>query len=195
MKILIFILSSSSFSVVLAKRAVNSVLSLILVYISSFFIFLYNGLSFLAVLFFIVYIGAIAILFLSVVMMLNLRTSLLFSKREKKSYFFFFFFFVISLFFSITNLFFYNTKVFFFVENYQIYINSSLDYYVNLNYLGEVLYNNYIIFVYLAGLLLLLALIGSLLLVKSSVFYKKSAFFFDITKYRGDSLFLKNGGF
>jgi NADH-quinone oxidoreductase subunit J len=180
---------------VLAKRAVNSVLSLILVYISSFFIFLYNGLSFLAVLFFIVYIGAIAILFLSVVMMLNLRTSLLFSKREKKSYFFFFFFFVISLFFSITNLFFYNTKVFFFVENYQIYINSSLDYYVNLNYLGEVLYNNYIIFVYLAGLLLLLALIGSLLLVKSSVFYKKSAFFFDITKYRGDSLFLKNGGF
>lgn len=62
-----------SFLVLRASNAVHSVLSLVMVFALTAVFFLLLGAEFFALLLFTVYIGAIAILFLFVIMMLDLR--------------------------------------------------------------------------------------------------------------------------
>jgi len=62
-----------SAGVVLARNPVHSVLSLILAFCFTTVVFLFFGLEFVAITFLVVYVGAIAVLFLFVVMMLNIR--------------------------------------------------------------------------------------------------------------------------
>jgi NADH-quinone oxidoreductase subunit J len=57
----------------MAKNPVQSVLLLVLVFLQTALLFILLGAEFLAILLITVYIGAIAILFLFVVMLLNLR--------------------------------------------------------------------------------------------------------------------------
>ena len=74
---LFFLFSSialiASIMVINAKNPVHSVLFLILVFCNSAGLFILLGVEFLAITFIIVYVGAIAILFLFVVMMLNIK--------------------------------------------------------------------------------------------------------------------------
>jgi NADH-quinone oxidoreductase subunit J len=63
-----------AFLVILSKNLVESVLFLILVYLFTASFFMLLGTEFLAILIFIIYIGAISILFLFVIMLLNLRS-------------------------------------------------------------------------------------------------------------------------
>jgi NADH-quinone oxidoreductase subunit J len=70
---LYFLLCGCGLAVILARNPVQSVLFLILVFLLVAFIFMLLGAEFLAILLIIVYVGAISILFLFVVMMLNLR--------------------------------------------------------------------------------------------------------------------------
>lgn len=63
----------SSFLVILSVHAIYSVLSLILVYIFVAIIFMFLGAEFLSLLLFIIYVGAISIMFLFIVMLLDLR--------------------------------------------------------------------------------------------------------------------------
>ena len=62
------------FLVILSSNPVQSVLYLILVYLFTAAFFMFLGAEFLAILIFIIYVGAISILFLFVIMLLNLRT-------------------------------------------------------------------------------------------------------------------------
>jgi NADH-quinone oxidoreductase subunit J len=71
--ILSFFIILSSLLVVISNNSITSVLYLICVYVLSSLCFLLLGAEFLAILIIIVYIGAISILFLFVIMMLNLR--------------------------------------------------------------------------------------------------------------------------
>jgi NADH-quinone oxidoreductase subunit J len=72
--ILFFIVSMAAFFVILSKNPVQSVLFLILVYLVVAIFFMFLGAEFLSILILIIYVGAISILFLFVVMLLNLRT-------------------------------------------------------------------------------------------------------------------------
>ena len=58
--------------IIISKNAITSVLYLICVFLLSALCFLLIGAEFLSVLLIIIYIGAISILFLFVIMMLNL---------------------------------------------------------------------------------------------------------------------------
>lgn len=66
-----FILISSALVVVTARNAVHSVMFLVLAFFNAAALFLLLGAEFLAMLLVVVYVGAIAVLFLFVVMMLN----------------------------------------------------------------------------------------------------------------------------
>lgn len=66
-----FILISSSLVVISSRNTVHSVMFLVLAFINAAALFVLLGAEFLAMLLIIVYVGAIAVLFLFVVMMLN----------------------------------------------------------------------------------------------------------------------------
>lgn len=63
----------SSLSVIFSKNPVNSVLFLVLAFLNSTFLFILIGAEFVGIILAIVYIGAVAILFLFVVMMLDIE--------------------------------------------------------------------------------------------------------------------------
>ena len=63
----------ASMGVILAKNTVQSILFLIIVFLITTNIFIIIGAEFLALFILIIYVGAISVLFLFVIMMLNLR--------------------------------------------------------------------------------------------------------------------------
>jgi NADH-quinone oxidoreductase subunit J len=71
--ILHFLILLAGILVIASKNTVQSVLYLILVFLLCSLLFIYLGADFIGLIILIVYIGAIAVLFLLVVMMLNIR--------------------------------------------------------------------------------------------------------------------------
>jgi NADH-quinone oxidoreductase subunit J len=59
----------------MSKNPVHSILSLILVFFNAASLLIILGAEFLAMLFIIVYVGAVAVLFLFVIMMLNVKVT------------------------------------------------------------------------------------------------------------------------
>lgn len=68
-----FLIILSAIGVILSKNIIQSVLHLILVFLLCSILFVYLGADFIGLIILIVYIGAIAVLFLFVIMMLNIR--------------------------------------------------------------------------------------------------------------------------
>src|ERR687897_3000218 len=66
-----FITVASAFMVIAARNPVHSVLYLILTFVNAAGLFLLTGAEFLAMILLVVYVGAVAVLFLFVVMMLD----------------------------------------------------------------------------------------------------------------------------
>ena len=73
MNILLLLIIISSLCVILSKNMIQSVLYLIIVYFLGSLLFIYLGADFIGLILLIVYIGAISVLFLFVIMMLNVR--------------------------------------------------------------------------------------------------------------------------
>ena len=150
----------SCFMVFFAKNPVHSVLFLILSFINSAFILLLFKIEFLALLFIIIYVGAIAILFLFIVMMLNIKKDLFDLKFNN-----FFISLTLSLFFLI-----FITFDFTFLENWNLFnyqFNFFLiliDSFFDINVFGQVLYNYYLSLILIGGLILLVAMIGAIVL-------------------------------
>ena len=71
----------SGIMVIQARNPVHSVLFLILVFFNSAGLLILLGLEFFAMIFLVVYVGAIAVLFLFVVMMLNIKLAEISEKR------------------------------------------------------------------------------------------------------------------
>jgi NADH-quinone oxidoreductase subunit J len=65
----------SAIAVIVARNPIHSVMFLITVFVNVAGILLIMGVDFLAMIFVVVYVGAIAVLFLFVVMMLNIKIS------------------------------------------------------------------------------------------------------------------------
>lgn len=158
----------SSLLIIISKNSITSVLYLICVFVLSSLCFLLLGAEFLSVLIVIIYIGAISILFLFVIMMLNLRIVEVYNSLV--TYFpigsFLCFFFLLEFFFIIKhdlNFFSLNYLDNEFLElgivSYNLLLSSS-----NLYLLGDLLYNSYNHLLIFAGLILLLAMVGSIVL-------------------------------
>jgi NADH-quinone oxidoreductase subunit J len=149
------------------------------------------GAEFLSILIIIIYIGAISILFLFVIMMLNLRivevyNSLVtyFPIGSLLAFFFLFQFIYIMKsdldFFSINYL--VDNKLELNISNYSLIRSST-----NLYLLGDLLFNSYSFLLILAGLVLLVAMIGSILLTLDLSYHNvniRKNKIFDITRER-----------
>lgn len=162
--------------VISSRNPVFSVLFLVLVFCNAAGLLLLLETDFLAMLFLIVYVGAIAVLFLFVVMMLNVRITTL--KESVLRYLpigglilFIFFFEVISV-INGDLVPFFSSKLACF-ENDFLILNQDLkttlwtnqiDPTTNIGALGEVLYTYYVYCFIMASLILLVAMIGAILL-------------------------------
>jgi NADH-quinone oxidoreductase subunit J len=161
--LLLFLLLLNSFFVFSSQNPVYSVLFLILVFCDSACLLIILNVEFLALLYIIIYVGAIAVLFLFVVMMLNVKN------ETAYSIFHYIYFFVLNfLFISILN--FYLSKVFVFFKGNE-YIRFTKDFFItnidtfsNIVVFGQILYNYYLICFLLVGLLLFLSMIGAIVL-------------------------------
>jgi len=155
----------SATMVISVKNPVHSVLFLILTFISSAGLLFLLEVEFISLIFIVVYVGAIAVLFLFVVMMLDIKISD--SKREFLKYFpvgsFLGFAFLIEIFIILTeNL---DSSPYNQIAG-NLYINwlEKVDYSTNIEALGQILYTYYFLYFLIAGIILLIAIIGAIVL-------------------------------
>nr|ANO44453.1 NADH dehydrogenase subunit 6 [Schizochytrium sp. TIO1101]QBK37901.1 NADH dehydrogenase subunit 6 [Aurantiochytrium acetophilum] len=168
------ILLISSLFVIITTNPVYSVFYLILGFCNASAILLLFELEFLGFLLLIVYVGAIAVLFLFVVIMLNVAVS-----REHSSNFFGYLFFAVIFcsFFVITQNFSYNTSLFF-QQSYFSWF-SSYDSSQNVLLIANVLYSYYFVPFLLAGFVLLIAMVGAIVLtLNPTLFYNSQSLIF-----------------
>ena len=189
--ILIFIIIISSINMILATNPVHSILFLILIFCCSICLFILIGIDFLALVFLIVYVGAIAVLFLFVVMMLNMKIIEL-----EESFFRYLpigFLSLIIIYFEVKYLISLNL-----LEN----MNNSELLFENLGYewntvlkkkgsfdlylIGEILYSDYFFYFIISSFILLVAMIGAIALTLNYVIIVKRQ---DIYKQLKQSIF------
>lgn len=157
----ITVLILSSLFVLLSQNPVHSVLFLILAFCNaSGILFLFNA-EFLGLVFIIIYVGAIAILFLFVVMMLNVKV------YSSNTLFYLPFLFLGGL-VLVLQTFLMLEKVFsnstFWTTNLPYNFDNYLDNLTSIDVLGQSLYNYYLVCFLLAGLILLVAMVGAIVL-------------------------------
>ena len=150
----------SSFMVIFAKNPVHSVLFLILTFFNATGLFVLMGAEFLAMLLLIVYVGAVAVLFLFVVMMLNIDFNSLRTGMIKNA--------PLGLLIGIILL---GEMIFSFIGmKYGVANKPGNELFIvlgeeeNTRALGNVLYTKYIYLFQCAGLILLVAMIGAIVL-------------------------------
>ena len=154
-----FIMIASAFMVVLSRNPVHSVLFLILCFFNSAGIFLILGAEFLAFILVIVYVGAVAVLFLFVVMMLDVEFNS--SNSPIISYLpvgMTIGFIILS---ELILVFFTWKREYTKPDLSEVIVNNQ---YTNTETLGLVLYTENILFFQLAGLILLASMIGAIVL-------------------------------
>ena len=154
----------SGIMVIQAKNPVHSVLFLILVFFNSAGQLIMLSLDFFAMIFLVVYVGAIAVLFLFVVMMLNIKVAEI---NEKKLRYLpigglLAFLFLLEIFVIVDNdlipIFQLNSLTPF---TQWAFMKESLN---NISALGNIIYTYYFYFFCMASLILLVAMIGAIVL-------------------------------
>jgi NADH-quinone oxidoreductase subunit J len=150
--ILIFFILLSSILVFIVENPVHSVLFLILAFCNACITLILFNAEFLGFLFIIIYVGAIAVLFLFVVMMLNIKIY----QQKINYYFVLFFIFCFPIFYIIETAF--SFSLTFFKKN------NLIDSFSNIEIFGQILYNNYLIPFLICGIILLVAMIGAIVL-------------------------------
>ena len=178
----------SAIMVTASKNTVHSVFFLILDFISISCLFIMIGAEFLGMIMLIVYVGAVAVLFLFVVMMLNVaqQKNQWFSSKGSSSHI------PIGLIIS-TIIFFeliivvggwkYKPKLLE-LNNYSLSNDIS-----NTHSLGSVLYTDYIHIFQLSGMILLVAMIGAIVLTfRQRKGVKKQSYIKQISRERSESV-------
>ena len=151
----------SSLMVITSRSTINSVFFLILDFISVGCLFIMVGAEFLGMIILIVYVGAVAVLFLFVVMMLNVaeQRNSWFTGKETKH---------IHSGLIVGNLILLELLVVVGGWKYKEDVMSSstiiLSDISNTHQLGLVMYTDYVLYFQLAGIILLLSMIGAILL-------------------------------
>ena len=176
----------SSVMVISSRNTVYSVFFLILVFVNISVLFIMIGAEFLGMIMLIVYVGAVAVLFLFVVMMLNVADHNTENKLKKN------FFKNISIGYIVGVIIFLELLVVIGGWKYKKNfinlsdINHSQD---NTSALGNVLYTDYIHLFQLSGMILLVAMIGAISLTfKRKENVKKQSYFDQIEREKTSSI-------
>ena len=140
--------------VIFSKNPVNSVLFLVLAFLNSTFLFILIGAEFVGIILAIVYIGAVAILFLFVVMMLDIQKTTLMLNIKK--------YIPIAIVFASIIL----AEIIYLTiyKSSKVNPDTIIRYENNTEQIGDVLYTKYFIDFQLSGIVLLLAMIGAIVL-------------------------------
>ena len=183
-----FIAVISAIMVTVSKNTVHSVFFLILDFISISCLFIMIGAEFLGMIMLIVYVGAVAVLFLFVVMMLNVaeQKNEWFKSSEKSSHI------PIGLIVSLIIFF----ELIFVVGGwkYKPEINNLLSLEFNTNIsnthaLGNIIYTDYILLFQLSGMILLVSMVGAIVLTfRQRDGVKRQSYFRQISRERDDGV-------
>ena len=178
----------SAIMVTVSKNTVHSVFFLILDFISISCLFIMIGAEFLGMIMLIVYVGAVAVLFLFVVMMLNVaqQKNQWFSASESSKH--------IPIGLIVSTIIFFELIIVIggwkykpdLVTAMSLSINQDIS---NTHSIGLVLYTDYIHIFQLSGMILLVAMIGAIVLTfrqRSGV--KKQNYFSQISRERSDGV-------
>ena len=151
---LAFLLISFSIGVIIFKNSVFSALSLVMCFIFAAIIWISIEIEFLSIVLILVYVGAVMVLFLFVVMMLNIKHEEQSRKSVWLSY-------VCLLIFSL--IFFYFTFLYF--ENAIDDFARTESIISNTREIGIILYTEFTYAFIVAGILLLLAVVGAIAII------------------------------
>ena len=178
----------SAIMVTVSKNTVHSVFFLILDFISISCLFIMIGAEFLGMIMLIVYVGAVAVLFLFVVMMLNVaqQKNQWFSARESSKH--------IPIGLIVSVIIFFELIIVIGGWQYKPDLVSAMSLNIdqdisNTHSIGYVLYTDYIHIFQLSGMILLVAMIGAIVLTyrqRSGV--KRQSYFSQISREREDSV-------
>ena len=182
----------SAIMVTASKNTVHSVFFLILDFISISCLFIMIGAEFLGMIMLIVYVGAVAVLFLFVVMMLNVtqQKNQWFSSAYSSKH--------IPIGLIISTIIFFELIIVIGGWKYKPELFNSLNYSFNneisnTHSLGQVLYTDYIHIFQMSGMILLIAMIGAIVLTfrqRSGV--KKQSYFKQISRERTEGIEIKD---
>ena len=184
-----FIAIFSAIMVTASKNTVHSVFFLILDFISVSCLFIMIGAEFLGMIMLIVYVGAVAVLFLFVVMMLNVaqQKKQWFSSTESSKH--------IPLGVLISVIIFFELIIVIGGWKFKPDITSSISLTYNstdisnTHSIGNVLYTDYIHLFQLSGMILLVAMIGAIVLTfRKRSGLKRQSYFSQISRERSDSV-------
>ena len=178
----------SSIMVIVSKNTVHSVFFLILDFISISCLFIMIGAEFLGMIMLIVYVGAVAVLFLFVVMMLNVaqQKNQWFGSSKNSSH--------IPIGLLVSLIIFIELIIVVGGWKYKpdllnsttIVISESLS---NTQSLGNVLYTDYIHLFQISGMILLVAMIGAIVLTfRRRPGLKRQSYIKQISRERNDSV-------
>ena len=178
----------SAIMVTVSKNTVHSVFFLILDFISISCLFIMIGAEFLGMIMIIVYVGAVAVLFLFVVMMLNVaqQKNQWFSASESSKH--------IPVGLIVSAIIFFELIIVIggweykpdLVSAMSLNIGSSIS---NTHAIGFVIYTDYIHIFQLSGMILLVAMVGAIVLTfrkRSGV--KKQSYFSQISREKSDGV-------
>ena len=192
--ILLFIFSGvlilSALAIITVQNSIYSVLFLVLNFVTAAGLLFLLECEFLSLLFIVVYVGAIAVLFLFVVMMLDVK--ILESPKDFFKYVpagsFIGGIFLIEISLVIGGTFTNNpykySDIGEHIFNQRSNVYCKLDFFTDIGTLGQILYSYYIVQFLIAGFILLLAVIGAVVLTmnNNSQNVKKQMFFKQISR-------------
>ena len=174
--------------VTVSKNTVHSVFFLILDFISISCLFIMIGAEFLGMIMLIVYVGAVAVLFLFVVMMLNVaqQKNQWFASQESSGH--------IPVGLIISTIIFFELIIVIGGWKYKpdlFDINNSVNSFnvSNTHSLGQILYTDYIHVFQLSGMILLVAMIGAIVLTfRKREGVKKQSYLKQISRERSEGV-------
>ena len=178
----------SAIMVTASKNTVHSVFFLILDFISISCLFIMIGAEFLGMMMLIVYVGAVAVLFLFVVMMLNVaqQKNQWFASSKSSSHIPFGLLFSIIIFFELI--------IVIGGWKYKPDLKNSLSSNIisettNTHSIGAVLYTEYILLFQISGMILLVAMIGAIVLTfRKRTGVKRQSYFKQISRERHEGV-------
>ena len=178
----------SAIMVTVSKNTVHSVFFLILDFISISCLFIMIGAEFLGMIMLIVYVGAVAVLFLFVVMMLNVaqQQNQWFNSKENSSH--------IPIGLIISTIIFFELIIVVGGWKYKPELsdpnNTQLSNEIsNTHSLGQVLYTDYIHVFQISGMILLVAMIGAIVLTfRQRVGVKTQSYLKQISRERSEGI-------
>ncbi len=184
-----FVAVVSAIMVTVSKNTVHSVFFLILDFISISSLFIMIGAEFLGMIMLIVYVGAVAVLFLFVVMMLNVakQKNTWFKSSTNSAH--------IPIGLLVSIIIFFEVIIVIGGWKYKPELSNKIftSDITNTHSIGNVLYTDYIHLFQLSGMILLVAMIGAIVLTyRKREGLKRQSYFKQLSRERNDGVSLIN---